>query len=72
MDGVFDLGFDGASLVDGVSDDVHDPAEGLGADGDTDGSPGVINFLAPDEPFGGIHSDGSNSGISQVLGHLKY
>jgi hypothetical protein len=43
---------DGATLVDGVTSDVHDAAEGAGADGDEDRSAGVGCDVATDETFG--------------------
>jgi hypothetical protein len=38
-------GVDGAPLVDRVSDDVDDAAQGLLADGDSDGGTSVENLL---------------------------
>lgn len=40
---------DGASLVDGLTDHVHDAAETGGSDGDEDGGAGVDDLLASDE-----------------------
>ena len=37
MDGISSFCFDWPSFVDGVSDDVHDSAEGFGSYGDFDG-----------------------------------
>ena len=37
---------DGAPLVNGITDDIDDSAQGLGAHGDHDGRTGVIDHLA--------------------------
>ena len=71
MDGCALGGVDGSSLVDGVTDDVHDSSEGLGADGDTNGGTGIDNFLSADESFGGVHGDGADSGVSEMLGDFE-
>jgi hypothetical protein len=72
VDGVFNFGVDGSSLIDGVTDDVHNSAEGFGADGNTDGGAGVDDFLASDETFSGVHGNGSDSGVSQMLGDFEH
>lgn len=36
-------GLDGATLVNGVTSDVDDTAQGSGTDGDGDGSAGVVS-----------------------------
>lgn len=51
---------DGAPLVDGFPDDIHDPSQGLGADGDADGSTGVQHLLSPHQPFRAVHGDGAH------------
>ena len=71
MDGVSLFGGDGSSLVDGITDDVHDPAQGLRADGNTDGRSGVDHILAADESLGGIHSDGPHPRVSEMLSDLE-
>ena len=67
MDGISFLGLNRSSLVDGVADDVHDSPQGFRADGDADGCACVDDFLASDQAFGGVHGDGSHSGVSEVL-----
>ena len=71
MDWVSDFGFDWASLIDGVSNDVHNPAEGLWPDGDTDRSSGINDFLTSDESLCGVHSNCSDSGVSKMLSDLE-
>jgi hypothetical protein len=63
--------FDRASLVDGLTDDVHDSTEGLGTDGDGDGRTGVDDLLASDETIGTLHGDASDSVLTQVLGNFE-
>ncbi len=72
MDGVSNFGFDWTSFIDGVSNDVHDSAESLWPDGNTNGGTGIVNILASNQSFGGIHSNCSDSGISQMLGDFEY
>ena len=55
------LGADRTPLVDGLSDDIHDPAQGLGAHGDPDGGAGVQDLLAADQTLGTVHGDGTHS-----------
>lgn len=43
---------DGSTLVDRLTDDVHDATEAGGADGDEDGRAGVDDSLATDETLG--------------------
>lgn len=61
MNGVSLFGGDGSSLINGISDDVHDSAKGLRADGDTDWRTSVDDILAANQSFCGIHGDGSHS-----------
>lgn len=68
MDGISLFGGDGSSFVDGVADDVHDAAEGFWTHGDTDWCASINYILSSNEAFGGIHSDGSDSGVSEMLG----
>ena len=67
MDGIFLLSGDGSAFIDGVADNVHDAAEGLGTDGDTNGGSSVVDFLSADESFSGVHGDSAHSRVSQVL-----
>ena len=54
------LGADGTPLINGLSDDIHDPAQGLGANGDPDGSAGVQDPLPADQTLGTVHGDGAD------------
>lgn len=60
VDGGLGLGVDGSSLVDGLSNDVHDAAESLGSDGDLDRISGVDDFVSTDKTLGTVHSDGTD------------
>ena len=72
MDGIFLFALNGSSLINRVSDDIHNPAEGFWPDWDTDGSTRISDFLASDQSFSGIHSNGPDPGVSQMLGHLQH
>lgn len=71
MDGVSLLGLDGASLVNGVTNDVHDSTEGFRSNGDTNGCAGIDDLLSSDESFSGVHGDGSHSGVAEMLGDFE-
>lgn len=71
MDGVTLFGLNGSSLVNGVTNHVHNPAQSLGADGNTDGGSSVDNLLTADKSFGGVHGDGPHSGVSEMLGDFE-
>jgi hypothetical protein len=63
--------FDGSSLIDGLTDNVHDSTEGLGTDGDGDGCTSVDNLLTSNETIGTFHGDTSTGVLTQVLGHFE-
>ena len=71
MDGQVLGGLDGALLVDGLTNDVHDSAEGGGSNGHHDGVAGVVDLLTSDETLGGVQSDGSHVVATQVLGDFQ-
>jgi hypothetical protein len=71
VDWVFYFSVDGTSFIDWITNDVHDSAQSLRADWNTDWSTGIDDFLASDETLSGIHGNGSDSGVSQMLGHFE-
>lgn len=71
MDRVADFGFERSAFINGISDDVHDSAEGFGADGDGDGATQVGDGLSTHKAFGGVHGNGADSAVSQVLSDLE-
>ena len=71
MDGSVVLGLDGTSLIDGLTNDVDDSAKSGGTDGDSDGSSSVVDSLSSDKSLGGVHGDGSDGVLSQMLGDLE-
>ncbi len=72
MDGAALGGLDGACLVDGIADDVHDAAERLLADRHRDRIAGVLHGLAAHEAFRRVHGDGAHGVLAQMLGHLEH
>ena len=72
MDGQEALGVDGATLVDGLADDIDDSAEGAGTDGNLNGIASVDDGLATHETLSGVESDGSDVVATQVLGDLEH
>jgi len=64
-------GFDGTTLVDGLTDNINDSSKSLWADRDHDGVTRVDNFLTSDEALRGVESDGAHIVSAQVLRHLQ-
>ena len=62
---------DGAALVDGAAENVHDAAEGLGADGDGNRCAGILHDQAPAQPFGAAEGDGSHHAVAELLLHFE-
>ncbi len=67
MDGPAFFLADLATLVDGATQNVHDPAQGLGAHGHGNRFAGVGCFQATLEAFGAAHGDGTNNAVTQLL-----
>lgn len=57
---------DGATLVDRLTNDVHDTAEGRRADGDEDGGAGVDDLLAANETFRTVHGNGADGVLTEM------
>lgn len=72
MDGVFLFSDDGSSFVDRVANNIHNPSQSFRANGDADGCASVDDILASDQTLSGIHSDGSDPGISEMLGNFEH
>lgn len=71
VDGAALVSLDGATLVDGVTGDVEDTTESSVTDRDQDGGTGVLHGVATDETTGGVHRDGTDGVLTQVLGDLE-
>ena len=63
------LRVNGTPLVDWVTNDVDDSAEGLLAHGDLDGRSSVDDWLSTDKTLGTVHGNGTDGVLSQVLGN---
>jgi hypothetical protein len=62
---------DRAALVDGITEHVHDAAQGLAADGHGDRRAGVLNREAAGDAFGGAHGDGAYDTVAELLLHFE-
>ena len=71
MDGQVSVGNDGALLVDGLTDDVHDSSQSGGADWHHDRVSSVIDLLSSDESFSGVEGNSSDVVASQMLGDFQ-
>ena len=65
------LGFNRAQLVDGLSQDIEDPAQGFRSHRDADGSAQIEGLHAPHHSIGGLHGDAFDHSLSQVMGHFQ-
>lgn len=54
------LGGDGTPLVNGLANDVHDPAQGLWAHWDSDGGTSVQNLLSTNQTLSTVHGNGTH------------
>ena len=61
---------DFAHFVNGLADDVHDPAEGAFPDRNGDMVPGIHSLHPAHEAVGGVHGHAPHDVIAQVLGDL--
>ena len=71
MDGAELDTLDGTTLVNGLANDVHDTAEGRGADRDTNGGTSVDDLLATDETLGTVHGNGADRILTKVGSDLE-
>ncbi|GBE59641.1 cellobiose phosphorylase [Babesia ovata] len=62
---------DGSATVQGVTRDVHDTAQGGLADGHSDWTTTVYNFLPASETLRGAHCDRAGHAVAQVLRDLQ-
>ena len=65
-------GLDRTGLVDRIADHVDDAAEHLVADRHRDRRAGVGALLAADQTLGGVHRDGADGVLAEVLGDLEH
>ena len=71
MDGKQLLGVDGTLLVNGLTDDIDNSTESLGADGHLNGAASVNDALASDEALSGVEGNGSHVVATEMLSNLK-
>gem|GEM_PF-6133299 len=67
MDGVPEGRLDRAEAVDRLADDVHDPAQDFGPDGDRDRAARVDRFHPPGQAFGRVHGHAADGVLADVL-----
>ena len=63
---------DRAGFIDRLADDVDDAAERAFTDGNADRRTGVGHFLAADQTFGGVHRDGADGRLTEMLGDFEH
>lgn len=55
-----------------LTNDIDNPAESGGSNGDADGGADIMDSLATNETLGTIHSNGTDGVLSQMLGNLQH
>ena len=71
MDGQELLSSNGATLIDGLTNDIDDAAEGLRTDGNLNGIASVADGLATHKTLSGVERNGAHVVATQVLGDLE-
>jgi hypothetical protein len=61
MDWISYFSVDWSSLVNWVTDDIHDSAQSLWSDWNTDGCACIYDLLSSDQTFSRVHGNGSDS-----------
>ena len=62
---------DGAALVDGAAEHVHDAAEGFHPHGNRHRPAGVGDHQAPAQPLGAAEGDGAHHAVAELLLHFE-
>ena len=62
---------DGATLVNGFTNDVHDTAEGSSADGDLNWGTSVDDFLATNKTFCTVHGNSADAVLAEMGSDFK-
>jgi hypothetical protein len=65
------LNEDGSLLIDGLTNNVDDTSKGLRSYRNLNGSSGIGTLLTTNKTVGGLHSNGTDGVLSQVLSYLK-
>lgn len=71
VDWELDLGVDWSSLVNGLSNNVHNSSQTFWSDWNHDWVSGILDGLSSNQTISSVHGNGSDSGISQVMGDLQ-
>merc|ERR1719447_1871407 len=71
VDGGVEVGVDWTSFVNWFTNDIDDTAESGWTDWDLDWGTSVKDRLTTDQTFGGIHSNGTDGVLSQMLGDFE-
>jgi len=71
VDGAELVANNGATLVNGLANDVHDTAESGLSDGNHDGGTGVDNLGTTDETLSTVHGNGTDGVLAEMGGDLE-
>ena len=62
---------DGTTLINGLTNDVHDTTESSGTDGNPDGCASINDLLATNETLCTVHGNGTDRVLAEVSGDLE-
>ena len=62
---------DGTTLINGLTNDVHDTTESSGTDGNPDGCASINDLLATNETLCTVHGNGTDRVLTKVSSDLE-
>lgn len=71
MNGSEFVGFDGASFVDGLSNNINDSTKSFWTDWNANGVTSVSNWLSTNETFSWVEGNSSDVVATQMLGDFQ-
>ena len=71
VDGEDLVALDRTTLINGLTNDVHDTTERALADGNLDGSTGIDDLLSTNETLSTVHGNGTDRVLAKVSGDLE-
>jgi hypothetical protein len=67
VNGKTNIRVDGSSLIDGLTNDVHNATKGSRADGHSDGGTSILDLLATNQTISVVHSNCTDNVVAEVL-----
>jgi hypothetical protein len=64
-------GINGTTLINGLTNDVHDTAKHTRTNRDGNGGASIGDLLSTDKTLSTVHSDGTDSVLAEMLGNFE-